>query len=102
MITDKIFKAYDIRGIVPDELDTQTAFELGTAMAVTQDVETIAVGRDMRVSSDELFEAITRGLVGQGVHVVDVGRCSTDALYFAVGKYEYDGGVMITASHNPA
>jgi len=102
MITDKIFKAYDIRGIVPDELDTQTAFELGTAMAITQDVETVAVGRDMRVSSDELFEAITRGLVGQGVHVVDVGRCSTDALYFAVGKYEYDSGVMITASHNPA
>ena len=101
MITEKIFKAYDVRGTYPDELDTQTAHELGRALALTQDVKRVAVGRDMRTSSNDLFEAITRGLREEAVDVVDVGLCSTDALYFAVGKYGYDGGVMITASHNP-
>ena len=101
MITEAIFKAYDIRGTVPDQLDAQTAYEIGRAMARTQGVQRVAVGRDMRTHSDELFEAVARGLREEGVTVVDVGRCSTDALYFAVGRFEYDGGIMITASHNP-
>lgn len=102
MITDAIFKAYDIRGVVPDELDATTAYELGCAMALTQDVKTVAVGRDMRTHSDELYDAISRGLIAYGVSVVNVGLCSTDALYFAVGQFDYDAGIMITASHNPA
>jgi phosphomannomutase len=101
MITEKIFKAYDIRGTVPDELDGRTAYEIGRALAATQKMKQVAVGRDMRTHSDELFGQIARGLREEGANVVDVGRCSTDALYFAVGKYDYDGGVMITASHNP-
>lgn len=101
MLTDKIFKAYDIRGTVPDQLDEQTAYEIGRAMGQTQDVKTVGVGRDMRVHSEAMFNAVARGLNEEGVNVVNVGLCSTDALYFAVGKYDYDGGIMITASHNP-
>lgn len=102
MITEAIFKAYDIRGVVPDELDAETAYELGCAIVLTQKVQTVAVGRDMRIHSDELYEALSRGLSAFGADVVNVGLCSTDALYFAVGKFNYDAGVMITASHNPA
>jgi phosphomannomutase len=101
MKTEKIFKAYDIRGTVPDELDDQTAYEIGRALAATQKMKQVAVGRDMRTHSDRLFGEVARGLEDEGTNVVDVGRCSTDALYFAVGKFGYDGGVMITASHNP-
>jgi len=101
VITEKIFKAYDIRGTVPDQLDTQTAYEIGRSLAITQKMKTVAVGRDMRIQGDDLFAAVSRGLLEEGVTVVDLGRCSTDALYFAVGKFGYDGGVMITASHNP-
>ncbi len=101
MKTERIFKAYDIRGTVPAELDAQTAYELGRAMAHTQKPLRVAVGRDMRTHSPELAGAFARGLIEGGTDVVDVGMCSTDALYFAVGKYGYDGGVMVTASHNP-
>lgn len=101
MITEKIFKAYDIRGTVPDQLDTQTAYEIGRSLAITQKMKRVAVGRDMRTHSGDLFEAVTRGLIEEGTDVVELGLCSTDALYFAVGKYGYDGGIMITASHNP-
>jgi len=102
MITESIFKAYDIRGTVPDELDTLTAYEIGRALAATQNMKHVAVGRDMRTHSGDLFGALARGLMEEGTRVVDVGLCSTDALYFAVGKFGFDGGVMITASHNPA
>nr|MBN2277316.1 phosphomannomutase/phosphoglucomutase [candidate division Zixibacteria bacterium] len=96
-----IFKAYDIRGIVPDQLNTDIAYRIGNALAAYLKPTSIAVGRDMRISSPELFEALARGILDHGVDVVDLGLVSTDGLYFAVGKYGYDGGVMITASHNP-
>lgn len=96
-----IFKAYDIRGIVPDQLTADIAYRIGNALAGYLRPKAIAVGRDMRVSSPALFEALSGGIMDRGVDVVDLGMISTDALYFAVGKYGYDGGVMITASHNP-
>lgn len=96
-----IFKAYDIRGTAPEQLNPDLAYHIGNALATYLKPQTIAVGRDMRVSSEELYEALSRGILDAGVDVVDLGRISTDGLYFAVGKFEYDGGVMITASHNP-
>ena len=96
-----IFKAYDIRGTVPDQLNGKTTYRIGYALAGVLKPKSIAVGRDMRVSSDDLFEHLARGINDAGVDVVDLGGISTDALYFAVGKFGYDGGVMITASHNP-
>ena len=96
-----IFKAYDIRGTFPEQLNTDIAYRIGNALGGYLKPNTIAVGRDMRVSSDELFEALVSGLLDAGVDVIDVGLVSTDGLYFAVGKFGLDGGVMITASHNP-
>lgn len=96
-----IFKAYDIRGTVPDQLNTDIAYRVGNALAGYLKPHTIAVGRDMRISSEEMFEAIASGILDAGVDVIDLGMVSTDGLYFAVGNFEYDGGVMITASHNP-
>ncbi len=96
-----IFKAYDIRGTVPEQLNAEIAYRIGNSLAGYLKPTTIAVGRDMRTSSDEIFEGLAAGIVDRGVDVVDLGMISTDALYFAVGKYDYDGGVMITASHNP-
>ncbi|MCP4566231.1 MAG: phosphomannomutase/phosphoglucomutase [FCB group bacterium] len=97
-----IFKAYDIRGVVPDQLNTDIAYAIGNSLAGYLKPKSIAVGRDMRVSSNEIFEALTMGILDRGVDVVDLGMTSTDGLYFAVGKFGYDGGIMITASHNPA
>ena len=97
-----IFKSYDVRGIYPAELDDDVAYAIGRCFVTLVGGRRIAVGRDMRPSGENLFEAFARGVTDAGADVLDVGLVSTDALYFAVGKYELDGGVMITASHNPA
>jgi len=97
-----IFKSYDVRGIYPDQLNDDLAYKIGRCFIPLLKAKNVAVGRDMRESGDHLFEAFARGASEAGGNVLDVGRVSTDALYFAVGKYELDGGVMITASHNPA
>jgi phosphomannomutase len=96
-----IFKAYDIRGVVPEQLNPDIAYRVGNALAGYLKPTSIAVGRDMRLSSEELFDSLARGIMDAGVDVIDLGLVSTDGLYFAVGKFGYDGGVMITASHNP-
>ncbi len=96
-----VFKAYDVRGIYPTELNEHLAYRIGRAFALYLQPLRVVVGRDMRVSSPALAEAVIRGLLDQGVDVTDVGLVSTDALYFAVGKYGFDGGIMVTASHNP-
>jgi phosphomannomutase len=96
-----VFKAYDIRGVYPDELDPETAYKIGRALVVYLNAQEIVVGRDMRLSSPTLASAIIDGILDQGADVCDVGLISTDGLYFAVGKYGFDGGVMVTASHNP-
>lgn len=97
-----LFKAYDVRGLVPQEMDTDVAYRIGRALVSFLDVDTVVVGRDMRVSGPQMQAALMEGITDQGANVIDIGLVSTDTLYFAVGKYEYPAGVMITASHNPA
>ena len=96
-----LFKAYDIRGIVPDELTPALATEIGRAIVATIQPDTVVVGRDMRISSPLLASALIEGIRDTGADVVDIGMVSTDALSFAVGKFGYPAGVMVTASHNP-
>ncbi|HZT11564.1 MAG TPA: hypothetical protein VFA29_02050 [Candidatus Baltobacteraceae bacterium] len=97
-----IFKSYDVRGIYPSELNEDVAYGIGRCFVPLVGAQAVVVGRDMRPSGARLFEAFARGATEAGADVVDVGMVSTDALYFAVGKFGYQGGVMITASHNPA
>jgi phosphomannomutase len=96
-----LFKAYDVRGIVPRELTSALAREIGRGLVATIEPDTVVVGRDMRVSSPLLAAALIEGIRDAGADVVDVGMVSTDALSFAIGKYGYPAGVMVTASHNP-
>ena len=100
---DQIFKAYDVRGVVPDQLDASLAYAIGGAFAqfAAPDGGTVLVARDMRPSGVELTKAFTEGVTDQGVDVVDLGLASTDLLYFASGKLDAPGA-MFTASHNPA
>jgi len=96
-----IFKAYDVRGIYPAELDEQVFHEIGRAFVVYLKARRIGVGRDMRVSSPSLSAAFIAGARAQGAEVVDYGMISTDMIYYAVGTDDLDGGAQITASHNP-
>ncbi len=100
-IDPAIFSAYDIRGIYGKDLTDEIAYRIGRAAALHLQVPEIAVGRDMRVSSPALAAAILRGITDQGVNAVELGMTTTDELYFAVGKFNYPAGIMITASHNP-
>ena len=97
----KVFKAYDIRGIYPEELDEEGAYAIGRAYAEQFEPATIAVGRDMRLSSPAMQEAFVRGAAEAGVNVLDIGMVGTEMLYYAVGELGLDGGAAITASHNP-
>ena len=97
-----IFKAYDIRGVYPDELNEEIAEKIGAAAGRFFQGKTIVVGRDMRQSGKVLADAIIRGLLRSGKDVVDIGEVTTPMSTFAVAKFGYDGGVMVTASHNPA
>ncbi|MFA4833225.1 MAG: phosphomannomutase/phosphoglucomutase [Patescibacteria group bacterium] len=99
-LNPKIFKAYDVRGIYPEEINEETAFKIGQAYAEFTKAKTILVGRDMRLGSPELSKAVIEGIVSQGVNVHDTGMVAVDTVYFAVGK-KYDAGIYITASHNP-
>jgi phosphomannomutase len=101
-IDPDIFGAYDIRGIYGQDLTDEIAYRVGRAAAQYLKVPQIAVGRDMRVSSPQLAAAIIQGITDQGVDATDLGMTTTDELYFAVGKFNYPAGIMITASHNPA
>ena len=96
-----IFKAYDIRGIYPEQIDAELAEKIGRAFVVFTNAKKIVVGRDMRPHSQPLFEGLTRGIMKQGADVVDIGLCSTPMSYHANGFLGADGSVMITASHNP-
>jgi phosphomannomutase len=97
----KVFKAYDVRGIYPDELDEEGAYRIGRAYAEAFEPRAIAVGRDMRLSSPALAEAVVRGALDAGADVVEVGMVGTEMLYFAVGELGLEGGIEVTASHNP-
>jgi len=96
-----IFKTYDIRGIYPTDLNEEDAFKIAQAYVAVLKPQTVALGKDVRMSSPKMWEAAKEGLIKAGVNVVDIGTISTDMLYFAVGNYGYDGGITITASHNP-
>ena len=97
---DRIFKAYDVRGVVPDDLDADLARRIGAAFAEWSGADRMILGRDCRLSSPELAAAIEEGATSRGVTVVDLGLASTDLLYFASGALHLPG-VMLTASHNP-
>jgi phosphomannomutase len=96
-----IFKAYDVRGIYPDELDERAFHDIGRAFVTFLKAKRIGVGRDMRVSSPSLAAAFTEGARKQGADVVDYGMIATDMIYYGVGIDQLDGGAQITASHNP-
>ncbi len=96
-----IFKAYDIRGLSPSELDAPLARRIGMAFVDYLQAKNIAIGRDMRDTSPELAAAFIAGARSRGASVIDIGMVSTDMLYFAVASKGLDGGAMLTASHNP-
>jgi phosphomannomutase len=101
MLDPKVFKAYDVRGIYPEELDEEGAYAIGRAYVQQFEPRRIAVGRDMRLSSPQMAEAVIRGAADEGAEVLDIGLAGTEMVYFAVGELELDGGIMVTASHNP-
>jgi len=95
------FKAYDLRGRIPSELNEDVAYRVGRAYADFVRPRRVIVGRDIRLSSEELSRALEQGLLDSGVDVYDVGLCGTEVVYFATFSGKMDGGVMVTASHNP-
>jgi phosphomannomutase len=100
-LDNTIFKAYDIRGIYPNQVNEDVAYRIAQAYAKFIQPKTVALGRDVRLSGATLFEATKQGFLDHGVNVVDIGVITTDMYYFAVANYGYDGGVQISASHNP-
>ncbi|MBA3013324.1 MAG: phosphomannomutase [Proteobacteria bacterium] len=102
MTTIPCFKAYDIRGRVPDQLNEDLAYWIGQAYATRFAPKTMAVGHDIRLSGPALTEALADGLMTAGVDVVDIGQCGTEEIYFAAAHLDVDGGIIVTASHNPA
>jgi len=94
-----IFKAYDIRGIFPDQLNEDIAYNIGRAFVVFLKTKEVLIGRDGRLSSPQLFEALAKGVTDQGANVIDIGLCSTPMFYFAAAKAK--SSIMVTASHNP-
>ncbi len=99
---ENIFKSYDVRGVYPEELNEEAAYDVGGAVAsLLGGRGRVVVGRDMRLSSPQLHEAMINGLRQNGIAVDDIEMVPIDAVYFAVGAHNYDAGVMITASHNP-
>jgi phosphomannomutase len=97
----KSFKAYDIRGKVPSELNPELAYNIAVGFAKLTDAEKVVIGHDIRKSSEAISDSIKRGLTDHGVDVVDIGLCGTEMIYYATPAYDADGGIMITASHNP-
>ena len=96
-----IFKAYDIRGVYPEQINADLAEAVGRAYVEFTGAKKVVVGRDMRPHSADLFAGLARGLTAQGADVIDLGLCSTPQSYFANGTLKADGSIMITASHNP-
>jgi len=101
VLDPKVFKAYDVRGIYPTELDEEGAFAIGRAYVEQFEPRRIAVGRDMRLSSPTITRALIDGAAGAGAEVLDLGLVGTEMVYFAVGELGLDGGIAVTASHNP-
>jgi phosphomannomutase len=101
VLEPKAFKAYDVRGLYPSELDEAGAYAIGRAFVEQFEPSRIAVGRDMRLSSPTMAHAVREGAADGGADVLDIGMVGTEMLYFAVGELGLDGGIAVTASHNP-
>lgn len=102
-MNESIFKAYDIRGIYPEDLDEDLMYKIGQAyVQYIQPKGKVVVGHDVRLSSEKLRDSLVQGLLDAGIDVVDIGLVTTEMMYFAVGKYNFAGGIQVTASHNPA
>ncbi len=95
------FKAYDIRGEYPRDINEDLAYQLGLAFVAEHKARTMVVGRDIRESSPVLFEKLIAGILDAGCDVISLGICGTEEVYFKTVFHEADGGIMITASHNP-
>ncbi len=96
------FKTYDIRGIVPTQLNEELAYRIGRALCQQLSPKTVVIGHDIRLSSPSLSAALAQGLQEGGADVIDIGLCGTEQVYFSVFHLEADAGVCVTASHNPA
>lgn len=96
-----IFKAYDIRGVYPDDLNEEAYYRIAKAYSLLFKPKSVVVGMDARESSPPLKASLVKGLIDAGVDVIDIGEITTDMLYFAVGAYGYSGGIVVSASHNP-
>ena len=96
------FKAYDIRGKLPHEINSEIAYRVGNATAKYLSAKKMVLGRDIRASSNELSESMALGLMDAGVDVIDIGECGTENVYYATGELKSCGGIMVTASHNPS
>ena len=95
------FKAYDIRGKIPEELNEEVAYEVGRAFVTLLKAKSVVVGGDIRMTTPMIKAALIKGLTEQGANVTDIGLCGTEEIYFATAQYGFDGGIMVTASHNP-
>jgi len=100
-MTLKCFKAYDIRGRIPDELNEDIAYRTGRAFASFIQAKNVVVGHDIRLSSPSICDALVKGLLDSGVNVHHIGECGTEEIYFATDHFNMDGGIVVTASHNP-
>lgn len=96
-----IFKAYDIRGVYPEEINEKIIYKIGRAFVDFLNCKTVVLGRDIRLSSQKLFDALSKGITDQGADVINIGLSSTPMMYYAVHKLKAGGGLVITASHNP-
>jgi phosphomannomutase len=101
MLDSSVFKAYDVRGVYPSQLDEEGAYRVARAYAVHFEPRGVAVGRDMRLSSPSMLAAVTDGIADAGSDVADLGLVGTEMLYHAVAELDLDGGICVTASHNP-
>ena len=100
-VTNKAFKAYDVRGVYPDEVNEELAYRVGRIFSARFAAETVVVGHDIRLSGRSIVDALTEGLRHGGTKVLDIGQCGTEMIYFATAHLHADGGIMVTASHNP-
>ena len=100
-VTNKAFKAYDVRGVYPTEVNEEMAYRVGRIFSAMFAAETVVVGHDIRLSGPAIVAALTEGLRHGGTKVIDIGQCGTEMIYFATAHLKADGGIMVTASHNP-
>ena len=101
-LNPEIFHAYDVRGIYPEEINEEAVYKIAQAyIKVFKPKKAIVLGRDVRLSSFDLWQSAAKAITNAGYDVIDIGTSSTDMLYFAVAKYGYGGGITISASHNP-